>query len=70
MNKQLLALSAILFASSASFAETTNKTYEGKSDEELARELANPNTSLTSLKFSTVLIPETYLTLTIKMAPQ
>lgn len=54
--KKLIAL-LLVFVTSMAFSgegnENKRKSYDGKSAEELARELANPNTPLTSLKFKT-----------------
>ncbi len=46
-------LSTILACSVNANEQVKAKSYHGKTDAELARELANPNTPLTSLKFKT-----------------
>jgi len=46
-------LSAVLTCSVNANEQIKAKSYNGKTDAELARELANPNTPLTSLKFKT-----------------
>ena len=55
MKKLLLtsALFTVLVCSTNANEQVKEKSYDGKTEAELARELANPNTPLTSLKFKT-----------------
>ncbi len=50
-NVKNILLPLMLMASSTAFSSESKGSFSDKTDEELARELANPNTPLTSLKF-------------------